>query len=50
MIFGFAYLIMVIIISLFWVLIAILPKPDFVKKPLDKTLDKIRSLLSKKEE
>ena len=50
MIYGFAYLLMVIIISFFWVLIAILPKPDFVQKPLDKILDTIRGFLSKKEE
>jgi len=46
MIYGFAYLGMVVTISGFWVVLAVLKKPEFIEKPLEKLKNKIRSLLS----
>ena len=42
MIYGFAYLVMVLAISAAWVLLAILKKPDFIEKPLNELKNKIR--------
>ena len=50
MIFGFAYLLMVIAISLGWLFLAVLPKPDFIQKPLDQLKDIIRPFLNPKKE
>ena len=50
MIYGFAYLGMVLAISAGWVLLAVLKKPDFIEKPLNKLKNKIRPFLNPKDE
>ena len=50
MIYGFAYLGMVLAISAAWVVLAVLKKPDFIEKPLDELKNKIRPLFSSKED
>ena len=50
MIYGFAYLGMVLFISAGWVALAVLKKPDFIEKPLQKFKKKIRPFLTKKED
>ena len=49
MIYGFAYLGMVLTISAGWVLLAVLKKPDFIEKPLIELKNKIRPFLNPKE-
>ena len=48
MIYGFAYLGMILAISVGWVLLAVLKKPDFIEKPLEEVKNKIRLLLNSK--
>ena len=48
MIYGFAYLGMVLTISAGWIIIAILKKPDFIEKPFKKLKNKIRLFLNPK--
>ena len=48
MIYGFAYLGMVLAISAGWVLLAVLKKPDFIEKPLEELKNKIRPFLNPK--
>ena len=50
MIYGFAYLGMVLAISLGWVLLAVLKKPDFIQKPINELKNKIRPFLNPKDE
>ena len=50
MIYGFAYLAMILTITAGWIFLAVLPKPDFVQKPLDKLLNVIRPYLNPKTE
>ena len=50
MIYGFAYLGMVLAISAGWVVLAVLKKPEFIEKPLEELKIKIRPLLSSKED
>ena len=50
MIYGFAYLVMVLAISAGWVVLAVLKKPDFIEKPIEDLKNKIRPLLSSKED
>ena len=50
MIYGFAYLGMVLVISAGWVLLAILKKPDFIEKPLSQLKNKIRPFLNPKDD
>ena len=50
MIYGFAYLGMVLFISAGWVVLAVLKKPNFIEKPLQKFKKKIRPFLTKKED
>ena len=50
MIYGFAYLGMVLAISAGWVLIAVIKKPDFINKPLDALKSKIRPFLNPKDD
>tara|TARA_Y100001970_G_scaffold292385_1_gene433488 strand:+ start:204 stop:377 length:174 start_codon:yes stop_codon:yes gene_type:complete len=50
MIYGFAYLAMILAITFGWVFLAVLPKPDFIQKPLDKLKDTIRPFLNPKGE
>ena len=46
MIYGFAYLGMVLAISAGWVALAVLKKPEFIEKPLEELKNKIRPFLS----
>jgi len=48
MIYGFAYLGMVLAISAAWVLLAVLKKPNFIEKPLGELKNKIRPFLNPK--
>ena len=48
MIYGFAYLGMVLVISTGWIVLAVLKKPDFFEKPLEELKNKIRPLLNSK--
>ena len=50
MIYGFAYLGMIIAISLGWVVLAVIKKPDFIEKPLDELKNKIRPFLNPKDD
>ena len=50
MIYGFAYLVMVLAISTGWFLLAVLKKPDFIEKPLSELKNKIRPFLNPKED
>ena len=50
MIYGFAYLWMVLAISAGWIVLAVLKKPDFIEKPIEDLKNKIRPLLSSKED
>ena len=50
MIYGFAYLVMILAISAGWVLIAVFKKPDFIVKPLDEVKNKIRPFLNPKDD
>ena len=50
MIYGFAYLGMVLAISSAWFFIAVQKKPDFIEKPLEKLKNKIRPFLNPKED
>ena len=45
MIYGFAYLVMVLAISAGWIILAVLKKPDFIEKPLNEVKDKIRPFI-----
>ena len=49
MIYGFAYLAMVLAISAGWVVLAVLKKPEFIEKPIEKLKKKIRTQLNSKE-
>ena len=40
MIYGFAYLGMVLVISAGWVVLAVLKKPEFIEKPLEELKNK----------
>ena len=50
MIYGFAYLGMVLAISAGWVVIAILKKPDFIEKPIGELKNQIRPFLNPKKD
>ncbi len=50
MIYGFAYLGMVLAISAGWVLLAVLKKPDFIEKPLNELKNKLRLFLNPKDD
>ena len=49
MIYGFAYLGMVLAISAGWVVLAVLKKPEFIEKPIEELKKKIRTQLNSKE-
>ena len=49
MIYGFAYLGMVLAISLGWFFLAVFKKPDFIEKPLIELKNKIRPFLNSKD-
>ena len=44
MIYGFAYLGMVLTITAGWVVLAVLKKPDFIERPLNEVKNKIRPM------
>ncbi len=48
MIYGFAYLGMILAITVGWVFLAIYKKPDFIEKPLNEIKNKMRSFLNPK--
>tara|TARA_B100001996_G_scaffold376406_1_gene357619 strand:- start:394 stop:546 length:153 start_codon:yes stop_codon:yes gene_type:complete len=48
MIYGFAYLGMVLIISIGWFVLAVFKKPDFIEMQLDDLKNKIRHFLTPK--
>ena len=50
MIYGFAYLGMVLAISAGWVLLAVVKKPEFIEKPLEELKNKIRPFLNSNED
>jgi len=50
MIYGFAYLAMVLAISAGWIVLAVLKKPDFIEKPIEDLKNKIRPILTSKED
>ena len=50
MIYGFAYLGMVIAISAGWIVLAVLKKPDFIEKLIDKLKNKLRPFLNSKKD
>ena len=50
MIYGFAYLGMVLAISAGWIFLAVLKKPDFIEKPLSELKNKIRPFLNPKDD
>ena len=50
MIYGFAYLGMVLAISTGWFLIAVIKKPDFIEKPIEDIKNKIRPFLNPNED
>ena len=49
MIYGFAYLGLVLAISAGWIFLAVLKKPDFIEKPFNDVKKKIRPFLSPKD-
>ena len=49
MIYGFAYLGMVLAISAGWIFLAVLKKPDFIEKSLSELKNKIRTFLNPKD-
>ena len=50
MIYGFAYLGMILAISAGWVLLAVLKKPEFIEKPLKELKKKIKPFLNSKKD
>ena len=50
MIYGFAYLGMVLAISTGWVILAVLKKPDFIEIPLKELKNKIKPFLNLKDD
>ena len=49
MIYGFAYLGMVLAISAGWIFLAVLKKPDFIEMPLSEIKNKIKYFLNPKD-
>ena len=50
MAYGFAYLIMVIAITVGWFVLAVMKKPEFIEKPLEELKNKVRPFLNSKKE
>ena len=50
MAYGFAYLIMVISITVGWFVLAVMKKPEFIEKPLEELKNKVRPFLNSKKE
>jgi len=49
MIYGFAYLVMVLAVSAGWIILAVLKKPDFIEEPLNELKNKIRLFINSKD-
>ena len=50
MIYGFAYLGMVLAISAGWIILAVLKKPEFIEKPIEELKNKLRPFLNSNKE
>ena len=50
MIYGVAYLMMILAIVAAWIIFAVLKKPDFIEKPLNEVKNKIRPFLNPKDD
>ena len=50
MIYGFAYLGMVLAISGGWLVLAVIKKPDFIEKPIEELKNKLRPFLNSNKE
>ena len=50
MIYGFLYVGMIFSIASLWLFLAVLPKPDFIEKPIDKIKNNLREFLGSKED
>ena len=50
MIYGFAYLSMILAISVGWLILAVLKKPEFIEKPIDELKNKLRPFLNSKKD
>ena len=50
MIYGFAYLVMVLAISAGSIFLAVLKKPDFIENPLNEVKNKLRPFLNPKDD
>ncbi len=50
MIYGLAYLVMVLAIGAGWIILAVLKKPDFIEKPINEVKNKIRPFLNSKDD
>tara|TARA_Y100000589_G_C27062215_1_gene591795 strand:+ start:534 stop:686 length:153 start_codon:yes stop_codon:yes gene_type:complete len=50
MIYGFLYVGMIFSIASLWLFLAVLPKPDFIEKPIEKLKDTLREFLVSKKD
>ena len=50
MIYGFAYLGMVLAISAGWLALAVIKKPEFIEKPIEELKNKLRPFLNSNKE
>ena len=50
MIYGFAYLGMVLAISAGWLVLAVIKKPEFIEKPIEELKNKLRPFLNSNKE
>ena len=50
MIYGFLYVGMIFSIASIWLFLAVLPKPEFIEKPVEKLKNNLREFLGSKED
>ena len=50
MIYGFLYVGMIFSIASLWLFLAVLPKPEFIEKPVEKLKNNLREFLGSKED
>ncbi len=50
MIYGFAYVGMIFGIASLWLFLAVLPKPEFIEKPLEDFKNKLRGFIGTKDQ
>ena len=50
MVYGFLYVGMIFSIASLWLFLAVLPKPDFIEKPIEKLKDTLREFLGSKKD